>query len=184
MLWTLIRNITRKAAGTPGIAARNDLLATGIESFNGGDFAAACRHLSAALAADPDEGDVLYYLALAEARSGHLERAEELLEALRVQRDDADVNNALGNVHRLRGRMIEAAASYRRALEADGKHLAALANLGLALRDQGVPQQALPVLDRALALAPDHVEALFNKALALIDIGESKPADELIERAL
>jgi Tfp pilus assembly protein PilF len=184
MLWTIIKNITRKAAGAPGVAAREDLPAMGIESFNRGDFAAARGHLSAAHAADPDDCDVAYYLALAEARSGGLERAQELLEALRLQRDDADVNNTLGNVHRLRGHMDKAAASYRRALEADGRHLAALANLGLALRDQGVPQQALPVLERALALAPDYVEALFNKALALVDLGDSGSAGELIGQVL
>lgn len=184
MLWTIIKNLTRKAAGTRGVPPREDLPATGMESFNAGDFAAACRHLSAALAADPDDADVAYYLALAEARGGRPERAEELLKALRVQRDDADVNNALGNVHRLRGRLDEAATCYRHALEVDGLHLAALANLGLALRDQGFPQQALPVLDRALALAPDHVEALFNKALALVDLGAGSCAAELIERVL
>ena len=74
--------------------------------------------------------------------------------------------------------------SYRRALERDGRHLAALANLGLALRDQGVAREALPVLDRALAIVPDHIEALFNKALALVDLGESSTASELIERVL
>ncbi len=140
--------------------------------------------MSAALAADPDDGGVLYYLALAEARSGRFERAQELFETLRMQRDDADVNNALGNLYRLRGNLDAAVASYRRALAADGGHIATLANLGLTLRDQGTPRQALPVLDRALAIAPDHVEALFNKALALVDLGESGAAGELIGRVL
>ena len=184
MLWTFIKNLTRKGAEMPGVADAGDFLARGIDGFNGGDFAAACRQLNAALAVDPGDGDAMYYLALAEARSGRFERAAALLHVLRVQRDDADVNNALGNLHRLRGHLDEAVVSYRRALEVDGRHLAALANLGLALRDQGVPQQALPVLDRALVLAPDYVEALFNKALALIDLGESAAADGLIEQVL
>ena len=181
MLWSIIRNMARTNVDVP---ASDNLLETGIESFNAGDFAAACRHLSAALAADPDDCDVLYFLALAEARSGRLERAEELLQTLRSERDDADVNSTLGNVHRLRGRLVEAAASYGRALEIDGQHLAALANLGLTLRDQGLPQQALTILDRALALAPDYVEALFNKALALVDMGLNQPAGELIDQVL
>ena len=184
MLWTIIKRITRKSAGKPGATARDDLLKAGIDCLNGGEFAAACRHLSAALERAPDDPDALYYLALAEARSGRLERAEELFEAARARRDDADVHNALGNVRRLGGRLAEAVASYRRALELNGEHIAALTNLGLCLRDQGLPGEALPVLDRALALAPDYVEALFNKALALIDMGESAPASALIERAL
>jgi Tfp pilus assembly protein PilF len=184
MLWTIIRNLTRRPAGGLGVMARSNLVETGIACFNADDFAGACRHLSAALAAAPHDFDAAYYLALAEARSGRLDRAQELLEAASARHDDADAHNALGNVYRLGGRAADATRSYRRALKVDGEHLAALANLGLSLRDQGAPLEALFVLDRALALVPDHVEALFNKALALIDIGESKAADELIERAL
>ena len=184
MLWTIIKQMTRKSARGAEVAARNDALITGIDCLNGGDFTAACRHLSVALAAAPDNGDALYYLAVAEARSGRLERAEELLEAARERRDDADVNSALGNVYRLGGRLVKAVACYRRALAMNSGHVAALTNLGLCLRDQGVPARALSVLDRALALAPDSVEALFNKALVLIDMGTPEPAFALVERAL
>jgi tetratricopeptide (TPR) repeat protein len=184
MLWSFIRNITRAAASPSDHAASDDRPARGMESFNSGDFAAASRLLSESHAADPGDADVLYYFALAEARGGRLEQAEALFEMLRPQRDDADVNNALANVRRLRGRLDDAVAGYRHALEIDSRHLAALANLGLALRDQGLPQQALPVLDRALALAPDHVEALFNKALALVDLDAGRSAEELIEQVL
>ncbi len=182
MLWILLKNFTRRATA-PAVAAKDHLTA-GIESLNAGDFTLACRRLQAALAADPGDADASYYLALAEARSGRLEAAEALLETTRLKRDSADVNNALGNVRRLLGRLESAAESYRHALELDVNHLAALANLGLALRDLGEPGQALPVLDRALGLSPDHVEALFNKALALVDLGESVEAERLIERVL
>jgi tetratricopeptide (TPR) repeat protein len=184
MLWTMIKNLTRNAVRTPDVAPQDTELKTGIDCFNAGDFAAACRYLSAALAANPDDVEALYHLALAEARCGRLERAAELLEAVLTRRQDADVLNALGNIHRLGARLTEAVASYRRALAVNADHIAALTNLGLCLRDQGVPAEALPVLDRALALAPDYVEALFNKALALIDIGEMGPASALIERTL
>jgi tetratricopeptide (TPR) repeat protein len=182
MLWTLIRNFTRKAAAPA--AASGDQLSEGIAGLNAGDFDAACRHLRAVLAADPNHAEASYYLGLAEARSGRLEQAETLLESARLQRDNADVNNALGNVRRLSGRLESAAESYRQALKFDENHLPALANLGLALRDLGEPGLALPVLDRALVLAPDHAEALFNKALALVDLGESANAEKLIDRAL
>jgi tetratricopeptide (TPR) repeat protein len=184
MLWSVIKNFARKAGSMPGGTAGKDLLEVGIGYFNGGDFAAASRCLAEAHAADPDDVAAVYFLALAEARSGRLEQAEELLAAACAQRADADFHNALGNVRRLRGRLDEAATSYRLALEIDGTHLSALANLGLALRDQGLPQQAVSVLDRALLIAPDHAEAIFNKALALIDLGEHAPADALIERTL
>ena len=184
MLWSILKRMTRKSARTPDPGVDEAALQSGIACLNAGDFAAACRHLRAALAASPDDPDAMYYLALSEARSDHPERAQELLEAVLKTRDDADVHNALGNVHRMGERLAEAVACYRRALEANADHIAALTNLGLCLRDQGVPAEALPVLDRALALAPDYVEALFNKALALTDLGASDPASALIERAL
>ena len=184
MLWEIIKRVTRKAARGPAGPTHVDSLQAGIDCLNGGDFDAARRHLSAALAADPDDRDASYHLAVAEARSGRLERAEELLETAREHSDDEEVNSALGNVYRLRGRLAEAVASYERALAVDNAHVVALTNLGLCLRDQGVPAQALPVLDRALALAPNCVEALLNKALALTDMGAAEAAYGLVEEAL
>lgn len=185
MLWTLIKNVARKALHGAGDAAGNAALKAGMACFNAGEFDAARRHLSAALAAAPDDFDALYYLGLAEARSGHLDAAQRLLQAAHAQRDhSADLHNALGNVHRLRGQPDEAVASYRRALEWDGDHVAALVNLGSCLRDQGRPEEALVVLEHAQRLAPHHVDAMFNKALALIDTAESEPAFELLERTL
>ena len=188
MLWAIIKRVkrkfARKFAGGDGGAAYGESLKAGIDCLNGGDFEAARRHLSAALAAAPDDRDALYHLAVAEARSGNLERAEEMLETAREHSDDAEVNSALGNVYRLGGRLAEAIASYERALAADNAHVVALTNLGLCLRDQGVPAQALAVLDRALALAPNCVEAWFNKALALTDMGEGEAAYALVEKVL
>ena len=184
MLWAIIKRVTRKVARGSGDPTYTDSLKSGIDCLNGGDFDAARRHLSAALAADPDDRDALYHLAVAEARSGDLERAEELLETAREHSDDVEVNSALGNVYRLGGRLVEAVASYERALALDSGHVVALTNLGLCLRDQGVPAQALHVLDRALTVAPNCVEALFNKALALADIGASETAYGLVEKVL
>ena len=57
--------MARKSAATPATPATGDLLAMGMASFQAGDFAAACRHLRAARAAEPAGGDALYFLALA-----------------------------------------------------------------------------------------------------------------------
>ena len=70
MLWSLIRKLARQV---PLPAAPVDHhLPIGIKNLREGDFAAACRHLRAALAADSANVDVWYYLALAEANSGRL----------------------------------------------------------------------------------------------------------------
>ena len=184
MLWSILRSLASKPAANPAGAVRGTGLETGIACFNAQDFAGASRDLSAALAAEPDNFVAAYYLALAAAHSGRLERAQELLEAACARRNDADAHSALGNVYRLQGRAADAEQSYRRALAVDAGHLTALANLGLSLRDRGVPREALLLLDRALKLAPNHVEATFNKALVLTDLGEREAAAALIERVL
>src|SRR4051794_27821188 len=107
MLWSLIRKLAGKESLRA--AAVDYHLPNGIKNLREGDFTAAYRHLRTALAADSANVDVWYYLALAEAHSGRLKEAETLLKATRAQRDDADVNNALGNVGRLAGRLEEAA---------------------------------------------------------------------------
>lgn len=190
MLWGFIKRIRRAAeqgvatavttrdADWPVVATR------GMESLKRADHSAAVQELGEAHAAAPDNHEILYHLALAQARLGNLELAEQLLVTLRARHDTADANNALANVQRLRGQLSSAAESYRHALDIDGGHLPALANLGLTLRDQGTAAEALPVLERALALAPDYVEAMFNKALVLFDLNESRTAEELIERVL
>jgi len=184
LLWTVIKRIAREALHAPGGIAREAALKAGIKRLNAGKFDDARRHFSEALAAAPGDFDALFHLGLTEARSGHLDAAQQLLEAALARRDDADVHNALGNIHRLRGKFDAAVACYRRALELNGEHIAALVNHGLTLRDQGDPEQALSVLDRALRLAPDHVDALFNKALALIDSGASEAAYALLGRVI
>ncbi len=185
MLWTFIKNISRhNSAVVCTVASAGDFSAAGIASLNAGELAAARERIQAALAADPEDRDTAFYLGLVEARSGHFEKAAELLEAARVKRDDADVNNALGNTRRMLGELAAAAECYKRALRLDGKHLAALANLGLTLRDLGASRDALEVLDTAITLYPDHADALLNKALVLGDLGQSAQAEKLIDRAL
>jgi tetratricopeptide (TPR) repeat protein len=183
MLWTLIKNLVGREAIAPA-APDGGALAKGIASLNAGDLVAACRYLDDASKADPDDSVAAYYLGLAHAQSGRLQPALTLLEASRARQDSAEVNNALGNVRRLLGELQPAAVHYRHALEIDENHLAALANLGLTLRDLGAPAEALTVLDRAIRIRPTHVETLFNQALAWNDLGEAGTAEKLIEQAL
>ena len=183
MLWTFIKSLVSKEAMPPP-GAQGGALAKGVARLNAGDLVAACRYLDDALKADPDDSVAAYYLGLAQAQSGRLESALTLLESSRVRHDSAEVNNALGNVRRLRGELQPAAAHYRHALEIDENHLPALANLGLTLRDLGAPAESLTVLDRAIRIAPAHVETLFNQALAWNDLGKTGTAEKLIEQAL
>ena len=62
------------------------------------------------------------------------------------------------------GRLAEAEALYRAALAADPRDANAQQLLGVALAQQGRPEEGLAEIDQALAQAPGHAEAILNRA--------------------
>ena len=181
MLWTLVRNFLRKSTGAGEL---DTLIAQGTELLSSGRFSDACSQLSVAHQRWPQSYEAAYGLGVAQARSGKLAEAAVTLRRARAIEDTAAVNDVIGNVERLRGRLADAVASYRAALGIDADHVSSLVNLGLTLRDLGEPREALTLLDRAVQIAPGHVEALFNRALVLNDLGRIDECERLIERAL
>ncbi len=79
-------------------------IAQGIEKINEGKYSEAAEILEKAVAAAPDNGEALYYSAIANSRLGELGRAERLLRKIRT--DDqlgANVNFELGRIYYSRG---------------------------------------------------------------------------------
>ncbi len=87
----------------------------------------------------------------------------------------------LGNAFAAAPIPAEAAACYRRALQADPAYADAFVNLGVALMHLGVCDEAIAALDHALVLDPDLAEANWNKALALLLSGRLGEAWDLYE---
>ena len=82
------------------------------------------------------------------------------------------------------GRLEDAVACFRRAVELDPKCAEAHSNLGNALREQGRPEEALLHLNRALECKPDLPEARLNLAVVLEERGELEEAAALLEEFL
>lgn len=74
------------------------------------------------------------------------------------------------------GRVAEAEALWRRALDLRPDWPECLNNLSVALNALGRPDEAAAVLDRALALRPDYPEARANQARALRAAGRTEAA--------
>ena len=82
----------------------------------------------------------------------------------------------LGEVRRRRDRADEAAACYRRAIQARGDYPEAHNGLGMALDDMGQSLEAIAAFERGLELRPDFVDALLNLAAAWLHRGGSDEA--------
>ena len=82
------------------------------------------------------------------------------------------------------GRLDEAMAHYRRAIELRPDYAPAYNNLASTLRAAGQVQDAVTTYELALTLRPDYPEAHYNLANALLDEGQSAAAAEHFQIAL
>ena len=71
------------------------------------------------------------------------------------------------------GKLDEAIACYRKAIELDPKYAAAHNNLGIALKDQGKLDEAIACYRKAIELDPKYAEAYNNLGVALVGSGEA-----------
>jgi hypothetical protein len=97
---------------------------------------------------------------------------------------DADAHYLLGSIARRRHAFEEAAARYRRAIEARADFAEAHHELGLALRAQRRHDEALIAFERAIALQPGDPGPRLNKALVHLFRGEYAEGLELFESRL
>ena len=91
-------------------------------------------------------------------------------------------HNNLGNALKEQGKLDEAVACYRRALELKPDFAEAHNNLGIALKDQGKLDEAVACYRRALELKPDFAEAHDNLGGALEEIGDLRGAEDSLPR--
>jgi len=85
---------------------------------------------------------------------------------------DAGRLNAEGNAHADAGRVGEAVACYRRAIELDPSNSDTWNNLGIAYAIAAQPAEAVPSFRRALELDPGNAQAWNNLGLALHTLGQ------------
>lgn len=177
--------VLQQALADPGSAAAARA-ALGEVALSRRQFKEAAGHLEAALAAAPDADRLHHPLGLAYRGLGEMEKARDhLAKAGRVGVRPADpLIDELAQLrqgemaHLLRGRVAfrfgryaDAAAEFRKAVEARPESVPARINLGSALAQTGDRKGAAEQLRQALKLAPDNATARYNLALLLIQDG-------------
>ncbi|MFL6201719.1 MAG: tetratricopeptide repeat protein [Thermoanaerobaculia bacterium] len=162
-------------------------------------FREAAEHLEAALAAAPEADRLHHPLALAYRGLGDLDKARDhLAKAGRVGVRPADpLIDELEQLkqgemaHLLRGRVAfrfgryaDAAAEFRKSVEARPGSVPARINLGAALVQTGDRRGAVEQFQEALKLAPDNGTAHYNLALLLAQDGYDADAVKHLEEAV
>lgn len=166
LLKSLLRNLGR-ASRTPAPARTStELLDEARSLFGSQDLTAAQLRCEAVLESEPEQADALHLLGLMAHRLRDLNSALEYFErSIRARPGAAAFHNNLGSVLIDCGRIEEAAAAFRLALELEPGSSAARANLLFALALQpGVPPQ--DVYAEHLAWARMHAEPLLAQASA------------------
>ena len=110
--------------------------------------------------------------------------AEEMLRQALEGLDNAPTRYELGAVLAATGRLGEAIAEYRRALDRNPNHLATLNNLGVALAGQGRMDEAARHFERMIAVDPENADAHANLGLALAARGARARAASAFQEAL
>ena len=113
----------------------------------------------------------------------HAEAETVLREALNGL-DNANTRYELGLVLDRLGRLSEAIAEYREAIDRNPNHLQALTNLGVALASQGRLGEATRHFEQVVAVDPDDADARANLAFALAAAGERERAALAFREAL
>jgi tetratricopeptide (TPR) repeat protein len=160
------------------------------------DFAAAVRHLEAALGRQPTAAAIHHSLGLAYRGAKEPERAryhlvrsgdgahgapppaldDPLMQQLAELRDDARLYQDRGTTAARQGRYADAAQEFSRAMEANPDNLSARVNVGWALLHEGRTREAIEQLAKVLELAPGHAMAHFNLGQAFERQGDPAQA--------
>jgi tetratricopeptide (TPR) repeat protein len=136
------------------------------------------------LAHDPTHADALHRLGLIYSGRGALSEAAALIEQAAAISASAMFLCDLGNVLCQLGRLTEADAACRRAIELAQHYAPAHFNLGTLLMATGRPHEAECAFRQALTLDPNSTDALNNLGLVLADMGRSGEAELTYRRAI
>lgn len=167
---------------------RNDLrevLTLALSHHQAGRLDDAERIYRRVLAADPAQPDALHLLGVVMMARGDHGAAHELLTAaVAAAPEMPGFHNALANANRGLGRLDDAVAAYRRALELDPKAAAVATNLAATLLEQGDLTGAAEAITQALDIDASYPDAHFVQGELHRIAGDAAAAEVSYRRAL
>lgn len=196
------------AEAIPHLARVQDKTALGIAQIETGQLAEAVANLQTALAARPNDPDILYYLGRAsgllskqsidtllatypDSPRAHQamgenyfvlrqmpEAEKEYRDALRLRADAPEVHLELGEVYAGAFQWDKAEEEFRTQAKMQPGNAEAIYRLGQALLEQGKVHEARTELSRADTLMPDMPETLYSLGKAASLEGDAAVAEK------
>jgi len=147
----------------------------------------AAREYEQALAFDPEQSELRFYLGLSHFHLGKVEEAiQEYKRALKLNPKNTKILNNLGIALERLGRLDEAIACYAKAVEKDERYAKAYANLGYAHYKRGQRedrQAATECFMKAIELDPELGIAHFYLGMIYLRRGQYSDAIQKFEKA-
>lgn len=169
-------------ARQPGHAGAHQALGKALTMA--GDRAAAEPHLHRAVALAPDAPEAWMELGALLAATEPVRAEATLRDALQRHPRHAGLWCNLGNVLAERGRRVEAAEAWRRALEIQPAMVEAELALALDRRAAGDAGEAVAMLERAIARRPQQPELHYNLGVTYYHARQPAMAMAALDRAL
>jgi tetratricopeptide (TPR) repeat protein len=155
----------------------------GLVYLDGGRRREAMRKLRRAVELSPMLAEVHFNLGTALLRTGDVEAGTQSYEeAIRLDgKYEAEAYNHLGCALLEVRALDDAAAAFRKAIEANPKHVDAICNLAQTLTRAGAPQKALKLYRSVLDRHPNHSTALFGLGKLLLQLGDVDAAKKVAQ---
>lgn len=156
------------------------LFSAAVAEFESGRYESCLRFCRSALAATPDDVDLLTLMAMAAHASGELEVAADAFATLtRIRPDVGEYHANLGLMLRQLGHHDDAEARFRQALQLPHDVEGTLINYGLLLLNMGRVAEARHRFLDACEVG-ERPDARIYAALTCIDCGDTRRAQSLI----
>jgi predicted O-linked N-acetylglucosamine transferase (SPINDLY family) len=155
-----------------------------IKAHEQGNLVAAAGLYEEVIRTEPNNATAISNLAvIAMSRRDYVTAEQYLWRALAIKEDAGTYSN-LGVVLRARGRLRQAIAAYRRAIELKPEFVDAYHNLGNALREDGQADAAANAYRRVIQLRANSADAYNSLGNALRDAGHLQEAIAAYKEAI
>ena len=155
-----------------------------IKAHEQGNLIAAAGLYEEVLRTEPNNATAMSNLAVIAISKRDYVTAEHYLRRALAIKEDAGTCSNLGVVLKARGRLREAIAAYRRAIELKPEFVDPYQNLGNALREDGQADAAANAYRRLIQFRPNSADAHNSLGNALRDAGHLQEAIAAYKEAI